>query len=102
MTTLLQITTFTRALGAAGGLPMLRQLAAFLAVACLTAPLGCGSGQKNAPRPTDPVAQPAPAPASDGPQVVGSIPAMPVAPGTDPAAKPADPPQVEPAPGPIE
>jgi hypothetical protein len=84
---------------------MLRQLAAFLAIACLTAPLGCGSGQKTAPRPTDPVAQPAPAPAptADGPQVVGSIPAMPVDPRTDPAAKPADPPQVvEPAPGPVE
>jgi len=80
---------------------MLRQLAAFLALAALIAPPGCGSGTKTA-RPTDPVSQgpqpAAPAPV-EGPQRVGSVPAKPVEPGTDPAARPGGEPQVvEPAP----
>jgi hypothetical protein len=74
---------------------MLRQLAAFLALAALVAPPGCGSGHKTT-RQNDPIAQPAPAPAPGGPQLVGSVPTVPVGPGTGPGTGP----RVEPGTGP--
>lgn len=64
---------------------MLRKLAVFLASAALAAPLGCGSGTKAA-RPAEPAAQPAPAPGES--QIVGSIPAIAVDPGTGPGTDP--------------
>jgi hypothetical protein len=71
---------------------MLRKLAAVLALTALTAP-GCGSGTRST-RSSDQIAQPAPAPAPAGPQIVGSVPAIAVDPGPGPAVEPpvADPP----------
>lgn len=79
---------------------MLRKLAAVLALAALSAPLGCGSGTKTT-RPADPVgpmgqAPPPsePAPAPTGARMVSSVPTIAVDPRVEPRVEPpvADPP----------